>query len=276
MKKFLVAFTAVFAAFTLAACGSTNSSKGADGSNVVKVGVVGTSDDQIWDSVASRAKKEGINVKLVHFTDYNQPNASLKSGQINLNAFQHFYFLDQWNKANNGNVKSIGKTILAPIRLYGGKGVTKLEQIKKGGQIVVPNDPTNEGRALTLLQTAGLIKVKKVALPTPNDITENKLDLKIVPVDASQTARQLSSVAAAVVNNSTAVDAKLNQSKAIFVEPVNKASEQWINIIAANSKDTNNATYKKIVKLYQTQTTKDLIKKYYGDTEVPAWNITLK
>lgn len=279
MKKLLVAFTAVFAAFTLAACGSSNSSKGAesaDGNKVVKVGVVGTSDDQIWDSVITRAKKQGVDVKLVHFTDYNQPNAALKSGQIQLNAFQHFYFLDQWNKANNGNIKSIGKTILAPIRLYGGKDITKLSDIKKGGQIAIPNDPTNEGRALTLLQTAGLIKLNKAALPTPNDIKENKLDLKIIPVDASQTARQLSSVDAAVVNNSTAVDAKLDQSKAIYVEPVNKASEEWINIIAANSKDLNNPTYKKIVKIYQTQETKNLIKKYYGDTEVEAWDITLK
>lgn len=279
MKKLLVAFTAVFAAFTLAACGSSNSSKSAesaDGNKVVKVGVVGTSDDQIWDSVITRAKKQGVDVKLVHFTDYNQPNAALKSGQIQLNAFQHFYFLDQWNKANNGNIKSIGKTILAPIRLYGGKDITKLSDIKKGGQIAIPNDPTNEGRALTLLQTAGLIKLNKAALPTPNDIKENKLDLKIIPVDASQTARQLSSVDAAVVNNSTAVDAKLAQSKAIYVEPVNKASEEWINIIAANSKDLNNPTYKKIVKIYQTQETKNLIKKYYGDTEVEAWDITLK
>lgn len=279
MKKLLVAFTAVFAAFTLAACGLSNSSKSAesaDGNKVVKVGVVGTSDDQIWDSVITRAKKQGVDVKLVHFTDYNQPNAALKSGQIQLNAFQHFYFLDQWNKANNGNIKSIGKTILAPIRLYGGKDITKLSDIKKGGQIAIPNDPTNEGRALTLLQTAGLIKLNKAALPTPNDIKENKLDLKIIPVDASQTARQLSSVDAAVVNNSTAVDAKLDQSKAIYVEPVNKASEEWINIIAANSKDLNNPTYKKIVKIYQTQETKNLIKKYYGDTEVEAWDITLK
>ncbi|MCM0598266.1 MetQ/NlpA family ABC transporter substrate-binding protein [Periweissella fabalis] len=274
-KKLLITVTAVLAAFTLAACGNSNKSKSADGNTIVKVGVVGT-DDRIWDNIASRAKKEKIDIKLVHFTDYDQPNAALKSGQIDLNAFQHFYFLDQWNKANNGSIKSIGKTVLAPIRLYPGKGVSKLSDIKKGAQIVIPNDPTNEGRALTLLQTAGLIKLKKAALPTPNDIKENKLGLKIVPVDAAQTARQLSSVAAAVVNDSTAQDAKLKESSAIYIEPVNKASQEWINIIAANSKDLNNPTYKKVVNLYQTQTTKDLLKKVYGDTEIPAWDINLK
>lgn len=276
MKKLLVAFTALFAAFTLAACGTNNNSSTSSNSKSVKVGVVGTSDDKIWDSVISRAKKQGIDVQLVHFTDYNQPNAALKSGQIQLNAFQHFYFLDQWNKANNGNIKSIGKTILAPIRLYGGKDITKVSDIKQHGQIAIPNDPTNEGRALTLLETASLIKLNSAKLPTPNDIKENKLDLKIIPVDAAQTARQLTSVDAAVVNNSTAVDAKLAQDKAIFVEPVNKASEEWINIIAANNKDLNNATYKKIVAIYQTETTQKLVKKYFGESEVAAWNINLK
>lgn len=271
MKKILVIFTAFFAALTLAACGS----KSASTTKTVKIGVVGT-DDRIWNAIAKKAKKENINIKLVHFTDYNQPNAALKQGSIDLNAFQHFYFLEQWNKSNNGSIKSIGKTVIAPIRLYGGKGVKNLKAIKKGGQIVIPNDPTNEGRALTLLQTAGLITLKNEALPTPNDIIKNKLHLKIVPVDASQTARQLSSVSAAVINDNTAQDAKLDSKDAIFVEPVNKASKQWINIIAANKKDANNATYKKIVKLYQTQATKDLLKKYYGNEEIPAWDITLK
>lgn len=273
MKKILITITTLFAALTLAACGSNSSS---NNDKTIKVGLVGTSDDKIWESISDRAKKEGLDIKLVHFTDYNQPNAALKSGQIDLNAFQHFYFLKQSNKANNTNIKSIGKTVLAPIRLYGGNKITKLADIKKDAQIVIPNDPTNEGRSLTLLQTAGLIKLNDTALPTPNDITENKLNIKVIPVDAAQTARQLKSVDAAVINNSTAADAKLNQDKSIFVEPVNKASQQWINLIAANPKDTDNKNYKKIVKLYQSQTTKDLIKKQYGDTEVAAWDIALK
>lgn len=271
MKKLLVIATAFLAVLTLAACGS----KSATTTKTVKIGVVGT-DDRIWNAIAKKAKKQNIKIKLVHFTDYNQPNAALKQGSIDLNAFQHYYFLDQWNKSNKGTIKAIGKTVIAPIRLYGGKGVTSIKGIKKGSQIVIPNDPTNEGRALTLLQTAGLITLKKAALPIPNDITKNKLNLKIVPVDASQTARQLSSVSAAVINDSTAQDAKLDSKDAIYVEPVNKASKQWINIIAANKKDVNNKTYQKIVKLYQTEATKKLLKKYYGNEEIPAWDITLK
>lgn len=275
MKKLLLAFTAVCAAFTLAACGANNSNQSANGDKVVKIGVEGSEESQIWDNIISRAKKQGVDIQLVHFTDYNQPNAALKSGQIDLNAYQHYFFLDTWNKANKANLKPIAKTLLAPVRLYGGKGITNLSQIKKGDQIAIPNDPTNEGRALTLLETAGLIKVKDTALPTTNDITKNKLDLKIVPVDATQTARQLTSVTAAVVNNDTATDAKLNPSKAIFVEPVNKASKQWINVIAANPKNDDNPAFKKIIKIYQSQETKDLFKKYYP-TEIPAWDSNLK
>lgn len=276
MKKLLVVITTLVAAITLAACGTNNNSSTSGNDKSVKVGVVGTSDDKIWDSVISRAKQKNIDIELVHFTDYNQPNAALKSGQIQLNAFQHFYFLDQWNKANDANIKSIGKTILAPIHLYGGKNINKLSDLKKHGQIAIPNDPTNEGRALTLLETAGLIKLTSAKLPTPNDIKENKLDLKIIPVDASQTARQLASVDAAVVNNSTSVDAKLTESKVIFTEPVNKASEEWINLIATNAKDIKNPTYQKIVSIYQTEKTKKVIKKYFGTSEVAAWDINLK
>lgn len=272
-KKLLIAVTAVLAAFTLAACG--NSSKTSSSSNTVKIGVEGSEEAQVWDNIIARAKKEGVNIQLVHFNDYNQPNAALKSGQIDLNAYQHYYFLNTWNKANHANLKPIAKTLIAPVRLYGGKGVTKLSDIKKGGQIVIPNDPTNEGRALTLLQTAGLIKIKNEALPTPNDITANPKDLKIVPVDATQTAAQLKSVAGAVVNNDTATDAKLDPKSAIFVEPINKDSKQWINVIAANPKNDSNPAFKKIIKIYQSQETKNLFKKYYPE-ELPAWDADLK
>ncbi|CAH0417393.1 MetQ/NlpA family ABC transporter substrate-binding protein [Periweissella fabaria] len=271
-KKLLIAVTAILAAFTLAACGNSNKSSS---SNTVKIGVEGSEEAQVWDNIIARAKKEGVDIKLVHFNDYNQPNAALKSGQIDLNAYQHYYFLNTWNKANHANLKPIAKTLIAPVRLYGGKGVTKLTDIKDGSQIVIPNDPTNEGRALTLLQTAGLIKLKQETLPTPNDITSNPKKLKIVPVDATQTATQLKSVAGAVVNNDTATDAKLNPKSAIFVEPINKDSKPWINIIVANPKNADNPAFKKIIKIYQSQETKDLFKKYYPE-ELPAWDADLK
>ncbi|MFC6290793.1 MetQ/NlpA family ABC transporter substrate-binding protein [Levilactobacillus angrenensis] len=245
-------------------CGKSSSSK------TVKVGIMG-SDEKIWKPIQKRLKKQGVNIKLVTFTDYNQPNAALTNHEVDINSFQHTYFMQQWNKAHKTNIVSIGKTMRAPLRLYS-KKVKSVADIKKGDQITIPNDSTNEGRALHLLQSAGLIKINnKLALPTPKNITQNKLNLKITPVDAAQTPRSLSDAAGAVINNEFAAEAKLPNSETIYKEKLNKASIPYINIIATNKADKNNKTYKKIVKAYQSEQTKKLIKKYYNGLSVPAW-----
>lgn len=246
-------------------------------SRTVTVGIVGTGDAGLWKVVAKTAKeKYGITVKTKVFTDYTQPNQAVAAGSIDLNAFQHVYFLNNWNASNKNSVVSIGKTVIAPIQLYS-TSHKSVKDFKKGDKIVIPNDATNEGRALTLLQTAGLIKLdSKTKLPTTKDITSNKLNLKITAIDASQTPSALKSSAGAVINNTYAQDAKLNDKDAIYTEPVNKASSQWINIIAAKKSEKNNKTYQEVVKAYQTQATKDYIKKTWGDSEVGAWDIKLK
>lgn len=269
MKKLLIAFTTVLAAFTLAACGSPSAN--AHPGDTIKVGVTSSEEAEIWTNIINRAKKEGLTIKLVHFSDGNQINAATQNGQVDVNAFQHYYYLNQWNKSNHGTLKAVGKTYLAPTRLYPGKGVTKLSDLKPGDQIVIPNDPTNEGRALMLLQTIGLIKLKHAVLPTPNDIIHNRLDLKIIPVDAGQLPQQLKAVAAAVIDNGTAQDSKIDPTSAIFVEPISNASAVWINILVANAQNVHNPNIKKLVKLYQSPTTKALYKKYYP-TELPAWD----
>jgi D-methionine transport system substrate-binding protein len=245
-------------------------------SKTVTVGLVGSSDAGLWKEVAKTAKKKyGITIKTKTFTDYNQPNAAVADGSIDLNAFQHYYFLKNWNNSNGNKVVAIGRTIITPIRLYSDK-YDKKSQFKEGDEIVIPNDATNEGRALTLLQSAGLIKLNDSALPTTKDITENKNNLKITAVAADQTPSALKSAAGAVINTNYAQEAKIDLKTAIYVEPVNKASKQWINIIAAKKSEKNNATYKKVVKAYQTKATKAYLKKTWGQAEIPAWDITLK
>lgn len=253
----------------VAGCGKSTSTK------TVKVGIMGT-DEKIWKPIKSKLAKQGINIQLTTFTDYNQPNAALSNHEIDLNSFQHRYFMNAWNKAHKTHIVALANTYLAPLRLYS-KKTTSISGIKKGDQITIPNDATNEGRALHLLESAGLIKVNdKKALPTPKDITENKLNLKITPLDAAQTPRSLSDAKAAVINNEFAASAKLNAKKALFQEKVNKASKPYINIIAANKSDKNNATYKKIIKAYQTEATKKNIDKAYDGLSIPAWNLKLK
>ena len=253
-KKAILTFALILPVFVLAACGKSASSTK---NTTVKVGIMST-DKEIWTDIQSRLKKQGVTIKLVQFTDYNQPNQALEDGDIQLNAFQHHNFLDNWNKKHNTKIVDIGATYIGPMRAYSNK-IKSLKDVKNGDQISVPNDPSNEGRALQLLAQNGLLTLKKgVASPTIRDITENKLNLKFTELDAAQTARSLNDVAVAVVNNDIAAAANL---------------KPWVNFIAAKSaKDKDNATYKKIVKAYQTQRTADLLKKVYKGSTLPAWN----
>ncbi len=225
----------------------------------VVVGVVGQTkqDAEIWKSVAETAKEDyGIKIKIKNFTDYNQPNKALQNGDIDLNAFQHYTF--------------------APIRLYS-KKYKDIKDLPQGATIAVPNDASNESRALYVLKNAGLIKLRKgVKLATVADITSNPKGLKIKEVSAEQTARVIDDVDASIVNNTYAVPAKLGDKQTIYIEPLNKDSEQWINIIVANKKDKNNKVYKELVKAYQTEKTKKLSDKLYGKTEIAAWGLKLK
>ena len=246
----------------------------------VTVGVVSPSkqDEAVWNQVKKTAKsKYNVDIKLKTFTDYNQPNKALQSGSIDLNAFQHKAFLDAWNKANKGSLVSIGKTFITPIHLYS-NNYKSVKSLPDGATIAVPNDASNESRALYVLQSAGLIILKKNtnSLATINSIAKNPKNLKIKEVAADQAARTLDSVDAAVVNTNYAVAAKLSIKKSIFTEPVNKDSEQWINLIAARKKDRDKEAYKDVVKAYQTEKVKKVINEQYKGLEKPAWDIKLK
>lgn len=246
----------------------------------VTVGVVSPSkqDEAVWNQVKKTAKsKYNVDIKLKTFTDYNQPNKALQSGSIDLNAFQHKAFLDAWNKANKGSLVSIGKTFITPIHLYS-NNYKSVKSLPDGATIAVPNDASNESRALYVLQSAGLITLKKNtnSLATINSIAKNPKNLKIKEVAADQAPRTLDSVDAAVVNTNYAVAAKLSTKKSIFTEPVNKDSEQWINLIAARKKDRNKEAYKDVVKAYQNEKVKKVINEQYKGLEKPAWDIKLK
>lgn len=275
MKNILkLSITLVALPLTLSVLTPINSVSAAQ--KTVTVGIVGTSEQDLWKSVAETAKKESdIKVKTKIFTDYNTPNKALVDGSLDLNAFQHTNFLNNWNKSNNNQLKSIGKTYLTPMRIYS-NNAHDVKDIKAHTTIAIPNDPTNEGRALTLLQTAGLIKLKKTELPTIKDIKENKLQIKFKEIAADQTPSALKSVDAAVINANYAQEAHLAIKKSIYVEPINKASKQWINIIVVNKKQAKNKTYQAVVKAYQTKKTEQYFKQTWGDTQLPAWNIKLK
>ncbi|ATP35254.1 MetQ/NlpA family ABC transporter substrate-binding protein [Ligilactobacillus salivarius] len=278
-RKGLLGFIAVIIVIAVAAF-FTFGHKKTEAKKTVTVGVVGQTnqDEKIWNQVKKTAKeKYGVTVKIKNFTDYNQPNKALQNGEIDLNSFQHKTFLNAWNKANKGTLVPIGNTVIAPIRLYSYK-YKNINELPKNATIAVPNDASNESRALYVLKNAGLISFKKGTgkLATIADIDKNPKDLKIKELGAEQTARSLNDVDAAVVNNTYAIPAKLGDKQTIYTEPLNKDSEQWINVIVANKKDKDNEAYKAVVKSYQTDAVKKLIHKAYGNSEVTAWNLKLK
>lgn len=226
----------------------------------VKLGLIGD-ETRVWDSVRARLAKEGIEIEYVKFTDYSQPNAALADGSIDVNAFQHQIFLDSYNSEHKTDIVSIGNTINAPLGVYSEK-IKDIKDIKEGATIAIPNDPTNGGRALRLLQSAGLIKVDEAKgyRPTVADIKENTLQLEIKELDASQTARALPDVDASIINSGVAVDAGFIPTKdAIYLEPVDEKSKPYVNVIAVRKEDENNEVYNKIVDVYQTEETKKVI-----------------
>ena len=244
-------------------------SKKSTAQKTVKVGIMSgdKQDQEVWKSVAKTAKeKYDLKLKFVYFSDYNQPNEALLSGDIDVNAFQSY------------NYVAVGNTYITPMHIYS-KEVSKLSDLKEGSTVAIPNDASNESRALFVLQSAGLIKLttsdssKLVGLP---DITENPHQLKFKEVDASQTPRALDSVALSVVNYNYATAASLPNSESVYMEPLNKTSAQYINFIAATSKEKNNKVYKEVAKAYASKATEKAIKEQYPDGgELPAWILNL-
>lgn len=239
----------------------------------IKIGVVGEFNEVLEEVIKRYEEGTGNTAELVKFADYNQPNEALASGDIDLNAFQHHKFLNEFNEDRGSDLVAIGDTMLAPIALYSNK-VGSLDELAEGAKIALPNDPSNGSRALFLLQDAGLITVEG----EPGDIiglenvTENAKNLELIEMDASETARSLDDVDAAVVNDTFALDAGLDKDTSIYTEdPKSDSVKQYINVIAARKEDENNETYKEFVKYYQSEETKEDFETYTKGSWIPAW-----
>ena len=264
MKKILSFF--IVAILVLSACGGNNGKK-------VTIGVA-SNDTKAWEKVKELAKKDDIDLEIKHFSDYNVPNKALSDGDIDLNAFQHFDFLDQYKKAHKDtNIEALSTTVLAPLGIYSDK-VKNIKDVKKGAQVAIPNDVSNQARALKLLESAGLIKLKKNfgLNGTTKDIESNPKDLKIKAVDAQQTARALSDVDISVINNGVATKAGKDAKKdPIYLEKASSdAVKPYINVVAVNSKDKDNKTYKKIIELYHSKEAQKALKEDTKDGEKPV------
>lgn len=245
---------------------------------IVKVGVVGEYNAQ-WDTINELLADDGIQIELVKFTDYAAPNRALNDGEIDLNAFQHKAFLANDIAQKGYAISDIGDTIIAPLCIYNNeKKISSIEDIKDGDVIAIPSDLTNGGRALKLLESAGLITCdpEKGFTPTKADILSYNVAIEIKEAESATLFNILPDCAAAIINGGNAFTAGLDPiSDSIFQENVdpetNEAVPQLINIIAARTKDKDNEVYKKVVDAYHTKEVEATIKEAYKGAFICAW-----
>lgn len=283
MKKFTKIALTLALVLGFSACGAKTNEKAADSkqetkteekaSGVIKIGVVGEYNDVLKEVIKRYEEGTGKKAELVVFSDYSQPNEALLAGDIDLNAYQHHKFLDEFNKSKGSDLISIGDTMLAPMAIYSNK-IKSIDELKEGDKVALPNDPSNGSRALFLLQEAGLIKVEGEPgdIITIDKVKENPKNLELIEMDASQTPRSLDDCQIAIVNDTFALDAGLDKKTAVFSEdPKTESVKQYINLIAARKEDENNEDYKEFVKYYQSEETKKDMEEITKGAWIPAW-----
>ncbi len=283
MKKVLSLLITGILSLRLIGCGgSTGNSSDAAGSDkkeaagevtTLKVGVNGT-DFRIWDSLNERLKDKNIKLEPVSFADYIKPNQALADKEIDLNAFQTEIYFDQFKKDHNLDLTAIGYTFIAPMGIYSNK-IKSLDEVKDGATVAIPNDATNGGRALKLIESAGLIKLDGKDKVTPNEknIVENTKNLKFVSMESVQIPRSLDDVDFATINTGVATDAGLSpKTDSIYLEDANgENSKQYYNIIAIRTEDKDKEVFKTIMEVYHQEETKKVIDEVYKGGAIPVF-----
>lgn len=257
MKKIITLFAAGLIATGLFAQNLTT----------LKVGATPEPHAEILNLVKEPLKAQGIDLQIVEFTDYVTPNEAVESGDIDANYFQHLPYLESFNKEKGTHLVNAGGIHIEPMAIYS-KKITDLNQLKKKATVAIPNDPTNEGRALLILESAGLITLRKDAgiTATPVDISKNPLKLKFVEVEAASLPRVISDVTIAVINGNYAIPAGLKASTdGLFIEG---ASSPYVNVIAVKSGRENDASIKALVNALQSDTVKNWVSQKYPNGEV--------
>ena len=234
----------------------------------VKLGVVSSFYEDLWAPAKAELAKEGISLELVFFSDYVTPNRALADGEIDLNSFQHDIYLQTEIKEYGYKLTNIGSTYIGPLNMFSGK-VKSVSEIKDGDIIAIPNDLTNGGRALKVLASAGLIKLKDNSnfSPTLEDVETYNVKITISELAANTITAALPDVTAAIINNTFALDFGLKAEDAIFKDTSINERPYW-NLVAARTEDLSNpekfALYEKVVKAFQSEATEKVFKEQFG------------
>lgn len=275
MKKILSVILVLMLAFVATACGKDKgtseaaSGKSSEGLTKVKVGVSG-GDTRTWDYITTIAKDEGLDIELVKFNDYILPNVSLNDGEIDANAFQTISWFDEARESQNLKLKAIGSTVIAPMGIYS-KKIKSLDDLPEGAKIAIPNEGTNFGRALMLLQEAGLITLTDdfEGIGSLDKIATNPKKLQFEPVAAGNTPRFMDDVDASIINNNFAVEAGLKLTDALFHESA--TAKPFINIIAVREGDEGRPELQKLVEIYHSKKVEDFINETFKGSTIPAF-----
>ena len=265
---FISALIAAPLLFGLAACATPAAGEGDASGEVVKIGVVGKGDPQ-WAAFEAAAADEGIEIEIVDFSDYAQPNPATTEGELDLNQFQHIVYLADYNVSAGEDLTPIGSTAIYPLGLYSTK-VDSVEEIQDGDTVVVPDDDSNQARALLILQSAGLITLEDGGsiYSTLADIDESASTVQVKAIKADLTPTSLPDVAAAVINNDFVEKAGLSFEDALATDDVDDPNAlPYVNVFAVRAEDRDDPTLLKLVEVYQeTQAVLDGVQDVSGGT----------
>ena len=239
----------------------------------VKVGASVTPHAEILNAVKDELKAAGFDLEVVEFTDYVLPNTALEQGDLDANYFQHTPYLENFNEENGTHLVSVGKIHYEPFGIYAGK-TSDLSAIPEGGSIAIPNDGTNEARALLLLEAQGLIKLKEgiTFTATVLDIAENPKNLSIKEIEAAQLARSLQDVDAAVINGNYAIQAGLKVKDALAIEDKDSiAADTYANVLVVKEGHENDEATKALLAALQSDTAKKFMEEKYEGAVIAAF-----
>ncbi|AEE45345.1 MetQ/NlpA family ABC transporter substrate-binding protein [Cellulomonas fimi] len=256
--------------FALTRPGTDDAAAAEEGATVVRLGTTDVAQPH-WEILTELAAEEGIDLEIVGFSEYTQPNPALTEDEIDLNAFQHILYLADHNNNTGDDLQPIGSTLIVPLPLYSEKH-EDVSEFTKGEQVAIPNDATNQARALFVLEEAGLITFTgEPKVPTPDDVDTEKSTVVVRPVEASQTAGLISDpdIAGVIVNNNFATDAGFDLDGYVFADdPSSQGAQPYINVIAARPDDVDNPAYQKIVELYHDPKVLESVVESSGGTAV--------
>lgn len=265
-KVVLVALVALF----LGACSDSNDKQEqkVQEKKVIKVGATPIPHAEILQEVKKILAKDGYTLEIVEFTDYVTPNIAVEEGELDANFFQHLPYMDEFNKNKNTHLVKTVNVHLEPMGIYSNK-IKSLKEIKEGDTIAVPNDPTNESRALDILQRESLLTFNDVELKTAKDILDNPKNLKIEELDAPQLPRVLDEVTAAVINTNYALLSNLNPLKdALAIE---SKDSPYANIVTIKAGNENKEYIKALNKAITSEEIKNFIRTKYEGSIIEAF-----